>query len=66
MKSLELELPDSLASELDQLVKAGFYHNAQEAVRHALNEFLRHHASAIAQKHQREDIAWALGEARKR
>jgi Arc/MetJ-type ribon-helix-helix transcriptional regulator len=63
MKSLELELPDRVAAELDELVKAGLYHNAQEAVRHALNEFLRHHASTLAEKHQREDIAWALREA---
>jgi Arc/MetJ-type ribon-helix-helix transcriptional regulator len=64
VKSLELELPDRLAVELDNLVKAGLYHDAQEAVRHALNEFLRHHASVLNEKHQREDIAWALREAR--
>ena len=65
MKSLELELPDRVAAELDGLVKAGLYYDAQEAVRHALNEFLRHHASALAAKHQREDIAWALREAQR-
>ena len=64
MKSLELELPDRVAAELEGLVKAGLYSNAQEAVRHALHEFLRRHASALAEKHQREDIAWALREAR--
>jgi Arc/MetJ-type ribon-helix-helix transcriptional regulator len=63
MKSLELQLPDWVAAELDDLVKAGLYPNAQEAVRHALNEFLRHQASALSEKHQREDIAWALREA---
>lgn len=65
MKSLELELPDRVAAELDQLVKAGLYHNTQEAVRDALNEFLRRHAGALAEKHQREDIAWALREAQR-
>ena len=60
MKSLELELPEQLAARLDELVKAGLYHNPQEAVRHALDEFLRHHASVLAEQHQREDIAWAL------
>jgi Arc/MetJ-type ribon-helix-helix transcriptional regulator len=65
MKSLELELPDRVAAELDDLVKAGFYQTAEEAVRHALNEFLRHHTSAVAEKHQREDIAWALREAQR-
>jgi hypothetical protein len=45
-------------------MKAGLYHESQEAVRHAVTEFLPHHASALAEKHQREDIAWALREAR--
>lgn len=63
MKSLELELPDRVVVELEELVKAGLYPNAQEAVRHALSDFLRRHASALAENHQREDIAWALHEA---
>ncbi len=63
MKQVDLELPDQVAAELDELVKAGLYPTAQEAVRHAVNEFLRRHASALAEKHQREDIAWALREA---
>jgi Arc/MetJ-type ribon-helix-helix transcriptional regulator len=63
VKSLELELPDQVAAELDELVKAGLYHNAQEAIRHALKEFLRAHASTLAKQHQREDIAWALRDA---
>jgi Arc/MetJ-type ribon-helix-helix transcriptional regulator len=65
MKSLEVELPDRMAAELEGLVKAGLYPNAQEAVRHALGEFLRHHASTLAEMHQREDIAWALREAQR-
>ena len=65
MKSLELELPDRVAAELDEMVKAGLYPNAQEAVREALNHFLRHHASALAEKHQCDDIAWALREAQR-
>ena len=63
MKSLELELPDQLAAKLDDLVKAGLYPSAEEAVRHALNEFLRHHASVLAEQQQRKDIAWALQDA---
>lgn len=62
MKRVELELPDRIAEGLEDLVKSGFYADAQDAVRHALNEFLRHHASALAEAHQREDIAWAVQE----
>jgi Arc/MetJ-type ribon-helix-helix transcriptional regulator len=64
MKSLKLELPDRIAAELEQLVRAGFYANSQEAIGYALRDFLRHHAGDLAERHQREDIAWALGEAR--
>ncbi len=59
MKSLELELPDQVAAELDGMVRAGLYLNTQEAIRQALREWLRQHASAMAEQHQREDIAWA-------
>jgi len=62
MKHVELELPDQVAAELDELVKAGLYPDAQEAVRRALSEFLRRHASILSEKHQRDDIAWALHE----
>jgi len=60
MKSLELELPDQVAAELDGMVRAGLYLNAQEAIRHALREWMRQHASALAEQHQREDIACAI------
>jgi Arc/MetJ-type ribon-helix-helix transcriptional regulator len=60
MKSLELELPDQMAVELEDLVTAGLYNNAQDAIRHALKGFLRQHTSTLSERHQREDITWAL------
>jgi Arc/MetJ-type ribon-helix-helix transcriptional regulator len=64
MKSLHLDLPDRLFAELEQLVREGLYSNPQEAIGCALRDFLRRHASELAEEHQREDIAWALDEAR--
>jgi Arc/MetJ-type ribon-helix-helix transcriptional regulator len=62
MKMLELELPDGLARQLDELVQSGLYLNSQEAVRHALNEFLQKHSAALAESQHLADVAWALRE----
>jgi Arc/MetJ-type ribon-helix-helix transcriptional regulator len=60
MKSLNVELPDKLASELDRLVQSGWFHNEQELVRYALTEFVRHNLLDLTKQHQLEDIEWAL------
>ncbi len=62
MKTLAVDLPDALASQLDELVRAGLYLNSQEAVRHALQGFLENHAAALGESHQLVDIDWALRE----
>jgi len=62
MKTLELELPDALVRRLEDLVKAGMYVNPQEAVRHAVHEFLENHSATLAEDHQLSDVAWALRE----
>jgi len=60
MKSVQVELPDKLADELDLLVKAGWFRSEGEAVRLALVEFVRRHRFELLERFQREDIAWAL------
>ncbi len=60
MKSLQVELPDKLADELNLLVEAGWFRNADEAIRLALTEFVRHYRVELMDRFQREDIAWAL------
>ncbi|MFQ5863900.1 MAG: ribbon-helix-helix domain-containing protein [bacterium] len=60
MKSLEVELPDKLAQELDSMVKAGWFNSEAEIVRLALLEFVRRHRLELLERFQREDIAWAL------
>jgi len=62
MKSVTVELPDRLAQELDAMVDAGWFSNPGEAVRLALLEFLRRHRLELAERFQRDDIAWALQE----
>ncbi len=60
MKSLQVELPDKLAEELDLLVRTGWFQDKQEAIRLALVEFVRRHRAELLERFQRDDIAWAL------
>ncbi len=60
MKSVQVELPDKLAEEIDSLVKAGWFQSEAEVVRLALVEFMRRHRLELLERFQREDIAWAL------
>ena len=59
-KTLEIQLPEPVASELDALVKGGWFANENEIVRLALLEFARRNRFALIEQFQREDIAWAL------
>lgn len=60
MKSLQVELPDKLAGEVEALVQAGWFHSEDELIRLALAEFVRRHRFELLERFQREDIAWAL------
>jgi Arc/MetJ-type ribon-helix-helix transcriptional regulator len=64
MKSVHLEMPDKLADELDRLVKAGWFHSQQEAIRLAVAEFLRQRRLDLLERFEREDIDWALQQKR--
>ena len=60
MKSIQIELPEKLAHELDMLVRQGWFRSEEEAIRFALLEFLRRHRLELLERFQRDDIAWAL------
>ncbi len=60
MKTLEVQLPEPIATELDALVKGGWFVNQNEFIRFALLEFARRNRFALIEQFQREDIAWAL------
>lgn len=60
MKSINVELPDKLAQELDAMVKSGWFSDEGEAMRLALREFVRRNRLELLERFQREDIAWAL------
>ena len=41
MKLMTVKLPERLIADVDQLVKAGIYHNRSDAIRAAVREMLR-------------------------
>ena len=41
MKLVTVKLPERLVDDMDQLVKAGVYHNRSDAIRSAVRELLR-------------------------
>ena len=62
MKTLVVELPNSLAEAVDRAVREGGFYDAGELTREALREFLTRSRYAMIEQHQLEDIAAAVHE----
>ena len=60
MKSIQIELPEKLAQELDAMVREGWFRNEGEAVRLALLDFVRRHRLELMERFQHEDITWEI------
>ncbi|HMB53032.1 MAG TPA: CopG family transcriptional regulator [Thermoanaerobaculia bacterium] len=62
MKTLEIELPDAVAAQVERLVSDGWFANEGEIGRLALVEFVGRHRFELQERFQREDIAWAASQ----
>ncbi|MFA5191649.1 MAG: hypothetical protein WC740_13035 [Verrucomicrobiia bacterium] len=62
MKTLQLELPDEMAREVEQAVADGRFENAADVVRTALREFVGRRRYELMEQQQLQDIAWAVRE----
>ena len=62
MKTLQVELPDQMAREVEQAVKTGVFENTAEVVRVALREFISRRRFELMERQQLDDVAWALRE----
>jgi Arc/MetJ-type ribon-helix-helix transcriptional regulator len=60
MTTVQVELPEKTAQELDALVQRGWFADRSEAIRLALIEFLGRNRLALMEQFQEEDIHWAL------
>ncbi|MBI2159502.1 MAG: CopG family transcriptional regulator [Candidatus Rokubacteria bacterium] len=60
MKSVQVELPDKLAAEVEAYVRAGWFGSEADVIRTALAEFIRRNRLELLERFMREDIDWAL------
>lgn len=62
MKTLQIELPDQLAGDVEKLVETGRFESTTEVVRTALREFVATRHFELLEEQQKQDVAWALRE----
>jgi len=62
MKTLQVELPDEMAREVENAVETGTFENAAEVVRASLREFISCRRFELLEQQQLQDVAWALRE----
>ena len=62
VKTLQVELPEEIAREVENAVEAGAFANASEVVRAALRDFVSRRRFELMEHQQMEDIAWAVRE----
>ena len=60
MKTINVEVPEKLAVEIEKYIKGGWFNSEAELAREALREFVRHHHLTLMEKFMEEDIEWAL------
>ena len=63
MKKLSIEIPDNLAAQIDDYVKAGFFPSEPDVILAAMSEFVRRNRVDLMERFAREDIEWAKNEA---
>jgi Arc/MetJ-type ribon-helix-helix transcriptional regulator len=64
MKTLQVEVPDEIARDMENAVKAGLFESAGEVVRIALREFVSRRRFELMEQQQLDDIDWVLQEKR--
>ena len=60
MKTINLDIPEKLAVEIEKYVKGGWFSDEAELMREALREFIRHHRPMLMERFMEEDIEWAV------
>jgi Arc/MetJ-type ribon-helix-helix transcriptional regulator len=62
MQTMQVELPDQLAREVESAVQSGRFENAGELVRVAQRDFLSNRRFELLEQQQLQDVALALRE----
>lgn len=59
MKVISIEMPEKLAIELENYVKAGWFKDESEITLAALRDFVRRNRIELMERFMLEDIEWA-------
>ena len=62
MKTIQVELPDKLAAEVEALVEKGWFGSEEELIRAALLDFVRRNRTDLLEGFMRDDIQWAVSQ----
>jgi Arc/MetJ-type ribon-helix-helix transcriptional regulator len=60
MKTIQIELPEPMVTQVDALIDEGWFTNQNQIILFALAEFIRRYRFALQEQFQLDDIAWAL------
>lgn len=63
MKTLSINIPDNLAAQINDYVKAGFFSSEPDVILAAISDFVRRNRIDLMERFAREDIEWAKKEA---
>lgn len=63
MKTVSINIPDNLADQINDYVKAGFFSSEPDVFLAAMSEFLRRNRVDVLYRFAHEDIEWAKKEA---
>ena len=59
MKTININIPEKLAIEMEKYIESGWFNNEDELMREALREFIRQRRPMLTEKYMEEDIEWA-------
>lgn len=60
MKRVAIDVPEQLATKMEELVRAGWFVSEAELTRQALVNFVQGARFQLQEQFQNEDIEWAL------
>ena len=60
MKTIKVDCPDEVVSELERLVAEGWEDSVEAAVAEAVRRYVRLRRPEALEKHLKADIAWGL------
>lgn len=62
MVTINVEIPDRLNAELEELIRDGFFRDQSEILRFAALDYVKRRKLEVIEQQQRDDVAWALAQ----